>query len=184
MTLIGSSRRCEVRLQDGSVSMVHASLVLTPRGLWIVDLMGRGGVAVDGRRGSWKEVHLGSMIQIGRFQLRVRFGRSQNDDVARDVQQPSTPGHTITPKSNLAASGGISEQTVLVLVKQMTNMQTRFMEHSQRQTQLINCLLAQLERSQQMPIHRDSMSIRRELDEIKTHLVHVQDLAAVPEGWP
>ena len=46
LTLIGASRQCDVWLKDESVSRVHASLALTPHGLWIVDLLGRDGVRV------------------------------------------------------------------------------------------------------------------------------------------
>ena len=68
LTLIGASRQCDVWLKDESVSRVHASLVLTPYGLWIVDLLGRDGIRVDGRPAYWKQLHDGSTIQIGRIE--------------------------------------------------------------------------------------------------------------------
>ena len=44
MSLIGSASGCKFRLTDASVSRFHASLVRTSVGLWIVDLLGQGGI--------------------------------------------------------------------------------------------------------------------------------------------
>src|SRR5262249_49041010 len=48
VTLIGWSRLCNVRLRHSSVGRVHCSLVWTPTGLWVVDLLCSGGTRVNG----------------------------------------------------------------------------------------------------------------------------------------
>jgi len=48
ITLLGRRSCCDIRFADEGVSRVHASLVLTSEGLWIVDLLGRGGTRVNG----------------------------------------------------------------------------------------------------------------------------------------
>ena len=47
MSLIGSANGCKFRLADPSVSPFHCSLLRTPLGLWVVDLLGPDGVSVN-----------------------------------------------------------------------------------------------------------------------------------------
>ncbi len=47
MSLIGSANGCKFRLADPSVSALHCSLLRTPLGLWIVDLLGPDGTGVN-----------------------------------------------------------------------------------------------------------------------------------------
>ena len=47
MSFIGSAVGCKFRLTDASVSRFHASFLRTSAGLWIVDLLGQGGIAVN-----------------------------------------------------------------------------------------------------------------------------------------
>ncbi len=172
LTLIGRSRQCGVRLKNESVSKVHASLVLTPHGLWVVDLLGRDGVLVDGRRVYWKQLHDGAIIQIGRFGLRVQFSASRALIVRTRLDHPPARNQP-SRKSRSSSSGSLSERSVMALVKQMANMQTQFFEHSQLQTRLITEMLAQLGRAQQATVRQDLAridEIGRELQEIKTQL--------------
>jgi hypothetical protein len=48
LALIGRSTACQVRLMNPSVSNFHAAMVRTPSGVWIVDLLSREGIEVDG----------------------------------------------------------------------------------------------------------------------------------------
>ena len=47
LALVGSSPRCKVRLLDSKLSKLHCALLRTTRGLWVIDLLGRGGVAIN-----------------------------------------------------------------------------------------------------------------------------------------
>src|SRR5262249_60601480 len=53
LTLVGRDEACKLRLDDRNVSSFHCALVQTVEGLWIVDLLGKDGVVVDGRRVRW-----------------------------------------------------------------------------------------------------------------------------------
>src|SRR5262249_15631180 len=55
VSLVGASRQCDLWLRDDSVSKVHASLVLTPRGLWGVDPIGKRSGPVNGRPRALKQ---------------------------------------------------------------------------------------------------------------------------------
>ena len=72
LVLIGSSRACKVRLPG--VADVHASIVRTPSGLFAVDLMGRGGVCVNGVGARCVRIADKDEISIGGHRIRVRLG--------------------------------------------------------------------------------------------------------------
>jgi hypothetical protein len=65
LTLIGRTERCVIQLNHELISNVHCSLVLTTSGLWVVDLLGRGGILINeqpvrvGFLGMEDELHLG-----------------------------------------------------------------------------------------------------------------------------
>jgi pSer/pThr/pTyr-binding forkhead associated (FHA) protein len=73
LALVGSSPRCKVRLIDSNVSKVHCALLRTPAGLWIIDLLGRGGVTVNGA--SVRALRLGQsdLVELGQVALRPNF---------------------------------------------------------------------------------------------------------------
>ena len=47
LTLIGRSPACKIRIVEPDVSKFHCSVVLTPSGVWVVDLLGQKGVFVN-----------------------------------------------------------------------------------------------------------------------------------------
>ena len=73
MSLVGSASGCKFRLTDASVSRFHASLVRTPVGLWIVDLLGQGGIHVNDVPRRFSHLVDGDQLQIGRYQIRVTY---------------------------------------------------------------------------------------------------------------
>jgi len=73
VSLIGSSEICKVRLRDRSVERVHASLVRTAAGLWLIDLLSDGGTWVDGDPIRLRQLQDGDTIEFGeRQRVRVR----------------------------------------------------------------------------------------------------------------
>jgi pSer/pThr/pTyr-binding forkhead associated (FHA) protein len=73
VTLVGWSQLCNVRLQHSSVGRIHCSLVSTPTGLWLVDLLCRGGTRVNGEQVEFAHLNEGDEIVIGRFQMQVSY---------------------------------------------------------------------------------------------------------------
>jgi len=108
MSLIGSAKGCKFRLTDRSVSAIHASLVRTPAGLWVVDL--RGGQSITVNAVPVRSCYLGDgdILAIGRYRIRIRCrirdqgwvngspdpgrallaGRMPRQDRARDPHRP------------------------------------------------------------------------------------------------
>jgi hypothetical protein len=187
LTLIGAVPQCDLWLRDDSISKVHASLVLTPHGAWIVDLLGREGILVDGRSARWMQVHEGTELQIGRFRFRVRFaspapvpapgqGVLATRRVRSDLSSPRVVSGELAPRPRSrrrAPRGTISEESVMLLVQQLSDMQQQFFEHSQLQMQLMSQMLLQLGHNQQASVQRDLAridEIGRELKEIQSQL--------------
>jgi pSer/pThr/pTyr-binding forkhead associated (FHA) protein len=72
MSLIGSASGCKFRLTDASVSRFHGSFLRTSAGLWIVDLLGQGGITVNDVPVRFSHLADGDLLRIGRYQIRVR----------------------------------------------------------------------------------------------------------------
>jgi pSer/pThr/pTyr-binding forkhead associated (FHA) protein len=71
LTLIGAAPECKVRLSDPGVSWFHASLVRTPAGMWVVDLLSRTGLLVNQRPIRCARLEDGDLLQIGKFAIRL-----------------------------------------------------------------------------------------------------------------
>jgi pSer/pThr/pTyr-binding forkhead associated (FHA) protein len=72
LSLIGSASGCKFRLTDSSVSRFHGSLLQTPAGLWIVDLLGQRGIAINDVPVRSSRLVDGDIVRIGRYQIRIR----------------------------------------------------------------------------------------------------------------
>ncbi len=82
LSLIGRSAECQLVLTDNSISTYHASLVRTPLGIWVVDILSRQGVWVNGTRVRWAWLDDGDTVRIGRFTFVLR-DRSSPDQISR-----------------------------------------------------------------------------------------------------
>jgi pSer/pThr/pTyr-binding forkhead associated (FHA) protein len=65
LVLIGQAHECQVRLRDERVSRFHCALVNTTGGLWVVDLLGRGGVTINGALVRTARFDEGDELRIG-----------------------------------------------------------------------------------------------------------------------
>jgi pSer/pThr/pTyr-binding forkhead associated (FHA) protein len=69
VTLVGSARDCKISLAADDIDPFHGYFVLTPDGLWVVDLQSRGGLAVNGEPTRYAHLKTGDELQVGRFRL-------------------------------------------------------------------------------------------------------------------
>jgi pSer/pThr/pTyr-binding forkhead associated (FHA) protein/anti-anti-sigma regulatory factor len=77
ITLIGRDAHCGLHLDDSSVSRVHCALVLDQDGLWVVDLLGKDGILLDGKRVQIERVQSGSELVVGKHTM--AFWRRDSD---------------------------------------------------------------------------------------------------------
>src|SRR5262249_436633 len=87
LVLVGSSPACRIRLRDARVSRYHCSLVRTPQGVWLIDLL--HGTYLNGQPLRSALVKDGDRLQVGPYVLRVRYPDGQTEiPPSRLVQVP------------------------------------------------------------------------------------------------
>ena len=105
--LVGRADQCQLVLSDPSISRQHASLVRTPIGLWVVDLLAREGVHVNETRVRWAWLAEGDVVRIGLFTLILRYENPPETISRQDVpleagasppaSPPNGPGVSLNP---------------------------------------------------------------------------------------
>jgi hypothetical protein len=100
MSLIGSASGCKFRLADPSVSAYHCSLLRTPLGLWLVDLLGPDGTGVNDAQVRFAVLAHDDVLGVGRYRIRMRI-RSAHSVSARFASEKST--HTLIAQTGSAA---------------------------------------------------------------------------------
>lgn len=73
VTLLGRDSRCRITCADENISRVHCALLLAPSGLWAVDLVGRGGIRINGEQAACGFLHEEAELQIGKYTLRAHY---------------------------------------------------------------------------------------------------------------
>jgi len=71
ITYVGQSQLCKVCLKCPSVSRIHCSLLRTPQGVWVIDLLGREGVSINDTRVRWARLRDGDRLKVGRFEMYI-----------------------------------------------------------------------------------------------------------------
>ena len=82
LSLIGSASGCKFRLTDPSVSRFHCSLLQTPAGLWIVDLLGQRGITVNEVPVRSSRLVDGDVSELGGIKSGFGFGSGIKDQEA------------------------------------------------------------------------------------------------------
>ncbi len=94
LTFAGSARGCKLRFEGDRISRVHCSLLLTPSGLWIIDLLGKGGTKVNGSLIRSDRLNDGDIVKIGQFQMRVHYEDSGTATAEEAALPPETSVET------------------------------------------------------------------------------------------
>jgi pSer/pThr/pTyr-binding forkhead associated (FHA) protein/anti-anti-sigma regulatory factor len=73
LTLLGRDDRCRITCGDERISRVHCSLLLTSSGLWVIDLLGRGGIQVNGELKMCAPLAEGDELTVGEYHMRTLY---------------------------------------------------------------------------------------------------------------
>jgi pSer/pThr/pTyr-binding forkhead associated (FHA) protein len=104
LVFFGRTAGCKVRLMHSSVSKFHCCLIRTSRGVWVVDLLSRNGVWVNGTKVPWARLEEEDDLEIGDFVLRLQYDRpDQEEDPNAAVRAPNLPAG---PKGTEGERGG------------------------------------------------------------------------------
>jgi anti-anti-sigma factor len=91
ITLVGRHSKCAMRFDDESVSQFHCALVLTKNGLWLVDLLGKGGTRLDHKSVDCGSVEIGSVLSVGVNSMSAWRRESNGSPVAAEaVERPES----------------------------------------------------------------------------------------------
>lgn len=86
VTLLGHLPTCDLPLNHASVSRVHASLLRTPTSLWVIDLLGKEGVQVNGESVASARLTDRDVVRIGRFRIAIDLS-GQSGSLVTDTGQ-------------------------------------------------------------------------------------------------
>ncbi len=188
VNLVGRSPLCRVRLEDDSVSRTHAALVRTSAGLWVVDLLGRGGVSINGHAARYGLLEPGDILGVGRFRLAPRAGsesEARPDDEAWSPDPAGLPALAATSRSVLtpirpeliaevaAGREGEVSPVLLLFIEQMGRMQQQMLDQFQQAMRMVFELVGERQREEREQIREEVGRLRQlaaELDALKRRL--------------
>ena len=93
VTFVGRARDCKISLAADDIDPFHCYFLLTPDGLWVVDLLSRDGLRVNGEATRYAHLKTGDVLQVGRF----RLGFAYLDEPA----SPRSPERAVPPAAAL-----------------------------------------------------------------------------------
>jgi pSer/pThr/pTyr-binding forkhead associated (FHA) protein len=106
LATVGRCEGCQLVLTDDSISRFHAALVSTPSGLWVVDLLAREGVHVNGVRVRWAWLADGDALRVGRFTFILRYETPPDRLTRQDVPLEAGASPANHPGTELAVRSG------------------------------------------------------------------------------
>ncbi len=106
LTLVGNSPVCKVRLNSSRVSSIHCCLVRTVEGLWIVDLVSREGVRVNGTSVRARLLAEADNLEIGGRELVVHYEKRESAKSTESRSQSTDDGISFSP-TEIAVAGNL-----------------------------------------------------------------------------
>jgi pSer/pThr/pTyr-binding forkhead associated (FHA) protein len=194
LALVGKAPDCLVELPNQGLSRFHCSLLRTPWGIWVIDLLGREGILVNGQSVRSARLDDGDALSVGRILFRVRY--TSTSGPGNDLAIPSRTGAIaprapwmpafpqVPPPPAVVAPGptnwlstvqepgrtlaeGSSEPLVQLMAQQFDRMQLQMFQMQQQMSdQFHQMMMAMLQAFGAM--HQDQMSrVQEELDQIR-----------------
>jgi len=174
LMLVGSGPNCTVGLSHPSVSRVHCSLMATPMGLFITDMLGRGGTFVNGKRVGFQLLQQGDEIGIGMFRFSVNYVVSLGRHGRQSAQphQPQSPRDTGPPGNEpggatASAGAGLSQEFVLGLIDRFSSMQQQMFSMSHQQMMFMAQLVGTMHQNHHEVVQQELARIQQINDQIQ-----------------
>ncbi len=157
LVLVGSAPACRMRLREAGIANFHCSLVRTPEGVWVVDLLSGTGTYLDGQPIRWALLEEGSRLQVGPYVLRVwyplRLSRGPEPDTSVLPQTAELRGSAASQTTELeivqAECGRLHEQirALQSQIAEAANLQAR-LEAAEASAQQLEAVCAERDRWQ------------------------------------
>ena len=176
ITLIGRTDPCKLRLRDESVSRVHSSVMVTPDGVWIADLLGRGGVKVNGEFVSLSRLSAGDVIQIGRYRFAFVTDLAPVADESSRSSRSANVSQGDPGPSFAGPTGGVSESLLLAVTETFADMQRQMNDQFRYQMELMAGLIESMRKEMSGEIRQELARLMALGEEIRD----TQRLLAAP----
>ncbi|MBM4069156.1 MAG: FHA domain-containing protein [Planctomycetes bacterium] len=168
LALIGTAPHCKLRLHHSEVAPVHGSLVCTPASAWVVDLLGPGGITLNGKQVRMARLEDGDLLNVAGFVMRVH-GRAASSSNAstysnRDAiavaelspwpasgsnsSSPLAPMTTASSLGPLHPGQALLQSILLPLVQQFSAMQNQMFEQFRQATAMMFQMFGTLQKDQ------------------------------------
>ncbi len=194
LILIGGSQACKVRLQGRGVAEIHASLVRTPAGVFAVDLLGPGGILVNGERVRCALLGEDDELGVGSHRIRVT-SKSAKGEATRAISRPASPrGWIHRPPTTsvdgsselaaIAAGERDTESLVRAMIGEFGQIQERSAERFQATLMAILQSFAGIHGEQMVLIREELTRIRELTDEQQALRSQVESRARIVENPP
>ncbi len=156
VTFVGRAAGCKISLAADDVAPYHCYFVLTPAGLWVVDLLSPNPVRVNNEPVRYALLEPGDRLTVGRFRLGVDYpDRATAAAVAatatiaapRPDPAPAEPATTaaLVPR---AAPAPVADPAMTPLVQQFAAAQSQMLEQFQVSMAKVLTMFGELHREQ------------------------------------
>jgi hypothetical protein len=176
LTLVGSSSQCKVRIHATGVSRFSCSLLRTPEGLWVIDLLGLVETRVNDAPVRCALLHDGDYLRVGPLTLRVKYQavhESRIEDEGWGIEPQPHPvldprSSILDPRSGPAPAGLPAEigQAELAgfLTRQFAQMQQQMFEQFSQTLMMMGQMFNNLHRDQ-LALIRDELTRLQEVSQ-------------------
>ena len=116
ITFVGRAKDCKISLGADDIAPFHCYFVLTPDGLWVVDLLSRDGIRINGEAVRYAHLKTGDQLQVGRFRLGFEYLEDQSsEELVSLVKAPMIPMTIpkLMPRSAMTPPLGITRPSVI-----------------------------------------------------------------------
>jgi pSer/pThr/pTyr-binding forkhead associated (FHA) protein len=178
LALIGRAPACKIRIVEPDVSKFHCSVVLTPHGVWVVDLLGQNGILVNDKAVRCARIEDGDELRVGRHTLRARYDSPPlplpevpNQGTLAKFEPTYLapfPRPSVELPAGIMPPGGTIDPSVNLLVHQFGMMQQQMFDQFHQTMMMMFEGFAALHREQAGSLREEFDQVRKLSDEIES----------------
>jgi pSer/pThr/pTyr-binding forkhead associated (FHA) protein len=157
LVLVGRSAVCRLRLEGGEIASIHAAIVRTPSGVWVVDLLGPGGVTVGGASVRACRLEDGDKVGVGGHRFWVRVGSAARPTSGKGLARWSTGRVVRTTSARLAPPRGPDAAVTPAAGPEVASLLAEFDRMHQRTSEQFQQAILMM-----FKMHQDQMAVIRD----------------------
>jgi pSer/pThr/pTyr-binding forkhead associated (FHA) protein len=183
LTLIGRSSTCTLRLEHPSVSGYHCSVLNTPQGPCVLDLLSREGILVNGKRRRWACLKDGDELRVGKYALRLHYEvpavPSTGSEAEQRMAQPATEARgvmTLLPGQDQASHELDTRASPVPVLTRLAEEQSLLLPVIQQFNLMQQQMFDQFHQSMMMLVEMFSAMHREQAEWIRVELERLGNL--------